>query len=100
MGEAEIRSMNQQKILTPRKLNMSRCKKPVEVVVTRSTKGIWSIAHRFEEDMEEKGVYPGYIPETVKDGFLSDPQGCIEGCGNDEELITNIEEHFDKCIDL
>jgi hypothetical protein len=55
---------------------------------------------RFEEDMEEKGVDPGWIHKSCcEDEFASDPRGCADCCGN-AELETNIQSHFEKCVNL
>jgi hypothetical protein len=54
---------------------------------------------RFEEDLEEKGTYPGHIHKRCcRDEFINDPQGCMEYCQDDEALSRNIQENFETCI--
>jgi len=56
---------------------------------------------RFEDDLEEKGVYPGWIHKSCcSEEFTNDPQGCIECCQETDLLCKNIEEHFEECIDI
>jgi|SRR5271157_5637259 len=55
---------------------------------------------RFEEDMEEKGVDPGWIHSSCcEEEFLSDPRGCTECCGSDQ-IVINVQSHFEKCVNL
>lgn len=53
-----------------------------------------------EEDMEEKGVVPGWVHKSCCENlFLEDPEGCSQCCGNDE-FTDNVKAHFDACVKL
>jgi hypothetical protein len=55
---------------------------------------------RCEEDMEEKGVAPGWLHrECCEDIFLEDPKGCGECCQN-TEFGDNVRKHFEACVNL
>jgi hypothetical protein len=55
---------------------------------------------KYEEDLEEKGIVPGWICKgCCEEEFINDPGGCTEHCGN-EILMENIKAHFEKCVDL
>jgi hypothetical protein len=54
----------------------------------------------FEEDLEEKGAYPGWIHKSCcEDEFVNDPENCIEYCDN-EKIVKNIKLHFENCVNL
>ena len=57
---------------------------------------------RYAEDLEEKGIAPGWIHEDCcEENFIQDPKSCIEiVCDNEEQLVKNIQKHFDECINL
>jgi hypothetical protein len=55
---------------------------------------------KYAEDMEEKGIAPGWIDEDCcEQSFMEDPEECIGGCC-EERLFQNIEEHFEDCVDV
>jgi hypothetical protein len=55
---------------------------------------------RCAEDLDEKGIAPGWIHKSCcEDQFTDDVEGCIECC-DDDEVFENIKKHFDKCVDL
>ncbi len=52
-----------------------------------------------EEDMDEKGVAPGWIHKSCcEDEFLNDPQSCGQCCY--DEFVSHAKLHFDKCVNL
>ena len=56
---------------------------------------------KFEEDMDEKGINPGWIHKSCcTDEFFNDPQSCLDCCQDEEMLSTNIQEHLDECFDM
>jgi hypothetical protein len=55
---------------------------------------------KYEENLEEKGIVPGWICKNCcEEEFIDDSGGCTEQCGN-EILLKNIKAHFEKCVGL